>query len=461
MDILKDILNTQKLARDHKIESFRSLFAEEEKVAVKQANTKAQQVDELEKLKAKHETELEALKNRHERTNDRLKGDKDKESENVAIQKTRDADRKANESIEESVDPTKEYGASFVASAKSVSDQRKSTTAASKKLKDVEKSLGHAGGGNGLTPDDVKSNPKWKAAKKDLDTTFKKEQDMNKKFLKVFGKELKDFRNKDRKGYMDLTREEVNEGKYVSGIMDIINVITKKVATRLDQEYTKNPERGLSMINTIGAMIGHKVTDQKQDKGKLFLKFGEELEEGKMQDAIKKMKGLSKKQMEFLMTIPQQQLTVIAQQLAGLTMGEELEERHADVMRKRNQSQQKAHQKAMMKSAKKSIKDYDAKNKNKNEESEVEEDRDYKKEYESYHKDPEQIKRRAKRNEARRSLKNQKKLTADKDVHHKDNNPMNNDKSNLSIVTQNYNRKEPRMRDKLKEKGCLPNAKRK
>ena len=366
MDILKDILNTQKLVRDHKIESFRSLFAEEEKVAVKQANTKAQQVDELEKLKAKHETELEALKNRHERTNDRLKGDKDKESENVAIQKTRDADRKANESIEESVDPTKEYGASFVASAKSVSDQRKSTTAASKKLKDVEKSLGHAGGGNGLTPDDVKSNPKWKAAKKDLDTTFKKEQDMNKKFLKVFGKELKDFRNKDRKGYMDLTREEVNEGKYVSGIMDIINVITKKVATRLEKEYTKNPERGLSMINTIGAMIGHKVTDQKQDKGKLFLKFGEE--------------------------------------------------------------------------------------------TEVEEDRDYKKEYESYHKDPEQIKRRAKRNEARRSLKNQKKLTADKDVHHKDNNPMNNDKSNLSIVSQKYNRSEPRKRNKLKEMGVLPNV---
>jgi hypothetical protein len=89
------------------------------------------------------------------------------------------------------------------------------------------------------------------------------------------------------------------------------------------------------------------------------------------------------------------------------------------------------------------------------------EERDYKKEYENYHSDPKQIKRRAKRNEARRSLKNSKKLTADKDVHHKDNNPMNNDKSNLSIVSQNYNRKEPRMRDKLKEKGCLPNGKRK
>jgi len=47
---------------------------------------------------------------------------------------------------------------------------------------------------------------------------------------------------------------------------------------------------------------------------------------------------------------------------------EGIEERHSDVMKKRTQSQQKAHQKAMMKSAKKSIKDYDAKNKNKNEE---------------------------------------------------------------------------------------------
>jgi hypothetical protein len=47
---------------------------------------------------------------------------------------------------------------------------------------------------------------------------------------------------------------------------------------------------------------------------------------------------------------------------------ESVEERHSDVMKKRTQSQQKAHQKAMMKSAKKSIKDYDAKNKNKNEE---------------------------------------------------------------------------------------------
>jgi hypothetical protein len=38
-----------------------------------------------------------------------------------------------------------------------------------------------------------------------------------------------------------------------------------------------------------------------------------------------------------------------------------------------------------------------------------------------------------------------------KDVHHKDNNPLNNDKKNLSVVTKHYNRKEPRLREK-KEK---------
>ena len=54
-----------------------------------------------------------------------------------------------------------------------------------------------------------------------------------------------------------------------------------------------------------------------------------------------------------------------------------------------------------------------------------------------------------------------KNLTKDKDVHHKDNNPENNDKSNLSIVSQNYNRKEPRLRERLVKQGILKNGKRK
>lgn len=74
------------------------------------------------------------------------------------------------------------------------------------------------------------------------------------------------------------------------------------------------------------------------------------------------------------------------------------------------------------------------------------EDRNYKKEYKNYHSRPEQIIRRSKRNEARRKLKNRKNLKG-MDVHHKDNDPLNNDRSNLSVVTQKYNRTEPRLRE--------------
>ena len=79
----------------------------------------------------------------------------------------------------------------------------------------------------------------------------------------------------------------------------------------------------------------------------------------------------------------------------------------------------------------------------------IEETRNYRKEYDNYQSRPEQKLRRAARNAARRSFKD---VPEDKDVHHKDNNPMNNDKSNLSVVTQKYNRSEPRLREKkLKE----------
>jgi len=355
MDLLDKILNTQKEVRDHKVQSFKTLFAEEEKVAVKTALAKAKQVEELERLKVKHEQELEALKDKHDRENNRLGGEKEKETQNDQIQKKREADRKANEKQSAS--------------------------------------------------------------------------------------------------------ESVEEGKLVTSAIDIIKLITKKVADRLEKEYSRNPEKGLGMINTIGAMVGHKVTNKSQEKGKLFLKFGEEtiMEGVDIKKALKSVKGLTKKQTEMMMTLPSSVIMNLVQQLSSVVMGEEgVEEGYYSDKDKKQKATLKKHDKRMIKISRDSIKKYE---KGRKEETEVEEDRDYKKEYESYHSDPEQIKRRAKRNEARRSLKNSKKLTADKDVHHKDNNPMNNDKSNLSIVSQNYNRKEPRMRDKLKEKGCLPNDK--
>jgi hypothetical protein len=69
--------------------------------------------------------------------------------------------------------------------------------------------------------------------------------------------------------------------------------------------------------------------------------------------------------------------------------------------------------------------------------------RNYRKEYDNYHSKPEQKIRRAARNAARSRFKD---ADPNKDVHHKDNNPLNNDRNNLSLVTQHYNRREPRLR---------------
>jgi hypothetical protein len=64
--------------------------------------------------------------------------------------------------------------------------------------------------------------------------------------------------------------------------------------------------------------------------------------------------------------------------------------------------------------------------------------RDYKKEYKDYHGKPSQIKRRSSRNKARRKVGAPK----GKDVHHKDGNPNNNSRSNLSLRTPKNQRKE-------------------
>ena len=76
------------------------------------------------------------------------------------------------------------------------------------------------------------------------------------------------------------------------------------------------------------------------------------------------------------------------------------------------------------------------------------EDRNYRKEYDNYHAQPEQRERNAARLRARRLMvkKGKAKKNDKLDVHHKDNNPLNNDPKNLSVVTQKYNRTEPRLR---------------
>jgi len=76
------------------------------------------------------------------------------------------------------------------------------------------------------------------------------------------------------------------------------------------------------------------------------------------------------------------------------------------------------------------------------------EDRNYRKEYDNYHAQPEQRERNAARLRARRQMEKWGKVKKfdGKDVHHKDNNPLNNEKDNLAVTTQTWNRTEPRLR---------------
>ena len=74
--------------------------------------------------------------------------------------------------------------------------------------------------------------------------------------------------------------------------------------------------------------------------------------------------------------------------------------------------------------------------------------RSLKLEYQRYGSKPEQKKNRAARNTARRRLikAGVKKKGDGKDVHHKDGNPLNNSKKNLTVRTKSSNRSFPRNR---------------
>jgi hypothetical protein len=68
--------------------------------------------------------------------------------------------------------------------------------------------------------------------------------------------------------------------------------------------------------------------------------------------------------------------------------------------------------------------------------------RDYKSEYDNYHGKPDQIKKRASRNKARRIMasKGLVRKGDGKDVDHKDGNPLNNSRKNLRPMSKSKNR---------------------
>jgi len=72
--------------------------------------------------------------------------------------------------------------------------------------------------------------------------------------------------------------------------------------------------------------------------------------------------------------------------------------------------------------------------------------RNYKKEYKNYHSSPEQKKKRASRNAARRTMAKggAVKKGDGKDVDHNNGNPLDNRKKNLSVKSRSSNRSFPR-----------------
>tara|TARA_Y100000004_G_scaffold52676_1_gene58437 strand:- start:1330 stop:2457 length:1128 start_codon:yes stop_codon:yes gene_type:complete len=122
----------------------------------------------------------------------------------------------------------------------------------------------------------------------------------------------------------------LEEGKLVSDFSSVLDKIMSDLKSKLGREYQKNSEKGIAMINTIGAMVGAKVTDKKQSKNRLFLKFDNDLEEKKDMTAIsswkkkiKNVKGLTKTQLQVLSNLPTPVITSLINQVGMVVSGDE------------------------------------------------------------------------------------------------------------------------------------------
>ena len=131
-------------------------------------------------------------------------------------------------------------------------------------------------------------------------------------------------REKQRK---EVQSEELEEGKLVANVRQILDTMVKEWKRKAEIEYGKNPEKGLRYIQRLGSIIGASVTDKKQQKNHLFLKMDYDLEENKdIKKKLQKIKGLTKDQLRVLASIPTPMLSTVINQLSTLVMSEELEE---------------------------------------------------------------------------------------------------------------------------------------
>jgi|DEB0MinimDraft_4_1074332.scaffolds.fasta_scaffold00040_44 hypothetical protein len=153
-----------------------------------------------------------------------------------------------------------------------------------------------------------------------------------KKFDKQFGEDsLPDLEDL-------MIHRELEEGKYVAGTSEIINAFTSMVKSNIGKTFQKSEEEGITLMNNIARyMKGVKVSKSHKHKNHLYLKSSlnistragqsEEVTENvDIKKALKKVKGLTKDQMQVLATMNTTQLSIIINQLSSLVMGEDKEE---------------------------------------------------------------------------------------------------------------------------------------
>lgn len=289
---------------------FKKMFGED---AVAAAKLKAKQADETERLKDKHEREVEALKDRHDRQNERQKMIDDSEKEKEAIEKQRQSQSEDTlpDIDVESIIEKAESEAQQKLMGMALAYKRGEMKDASPKVKELAKSMSEK---------DLEDFAKTKhsevpAKKEEIEEESAADKSLKKKAEKtgmpfgilkqVYNRGVAAWRTGHRPGTTpeqwgharvnsfvtkssgtwgkadaDLARkvkgESVEEGKLVASRSTIIDAIMNNIKKKVDQEFDKSEERGLTYLQKFAKMANMTVTDKMQKGNQLFLKMGDE-----------------------------------------------------------------------------------------------------------------------------------------------------------------------------------------
>ena len=111
---------------------------------------------------------------------------------------------------------------------------------------------------------------------------------------------VKDKEKEKKKEVLKGSLSSVNEaklmtdGKLVTGVDQVLDVIIKKLKSEMGKRYKKNQKDGMNFINSLARMVGMTASDKGQTKNRMFLRMGEELEEG-LWDNIRKKRARGEK----------------------------------------------------------------------------------------------------------------------------------------------------------------------